>query len=235
MGKAKGRQCILHFERVNINVQQFQEHDVIDIDETPLRDYYIMPITFTVYYADETNETFTVINDQRNQSFQLSIAKEPDYTVFDEKLDILREVISEEGSDDDGVFIDGDRKGFPSDNPCATEITESCDDNCAVTYNPNQEDTYPPNGNGCGDACECEGNFDDDQDQDGSDAATFKIDFGRSFFFSPCTNLSPCNGDFDCDVDVDGTDAAKFKKDFGRSQFSSPCPICPTESWCTYL
>ncbi len=114
---------------------------------------------------------------------------------------------------------------------CASEITESCDDNCAATYNPNQEDTYPPDGNGCGDACEWEGNFDDDQDQDGSEAATFKIDFGRSPFFTPCTNLSPCKGDFDCDVDVDGTDAAKFKEGFGRSQFSSPCPICPTESW----
>jgi hypothetical protein len=96
------------------------------------------------------------------------------------------------------------------------------------------EDNYPPPGNDCGDACECEGNFDGDQDCDGSDAAQFKNDFGRSPFSTPCTNPSPCKGDFDCDVDVDGTDAAKFKEDFGRSPFSSPCPACPTDPWCVY-
>jgi hypothetical protein len=97
-----------------------------------------------------------------------------------------------------------------------------------------QEDTYPPGGNGCGDVCECEGNIDDDEDQDGSDAATFKVDFGRSLFFEPCINSDTCNGDFDCDGDEDGTDAAKFKEDFGRSPFSDPCPYCPTDPWCTY-
>ena len=84
------------------------------------------------------------------------------------------------------------------------------------------------------DSCDCEGNFDCDEDQDGTDAATFKIDFGRNSFFRPCTTLDPCNGDFDCDVDVDGTDAALFKSDFGRSQFFNPCPICTTDPWCVY-
>ena len=108
-------------------------------------------------------------------------------------------------------------------------------DNCPNHPNPGQEDTYPPpSGNNCGDACECEGNFDDDQDQDGSDAANFKADFGRSPFSRPCTNGDPCNGDFDCDGDVDGTDAALFKSDFGRSPFFNPCPICPTDPWCSY-
>jgi hypothetical protein len=97
-----------------------------------------------------------------------------------------------------------------------------------------QEDSYPSGGNNCGDACECEGNFDDDQDLDGSDAATFKLDFGRSIFIDPCSNGNSCNGDFDCDVDVDGTDAAKFKEDFGRSPFNNPCPSCPTGPWCMY-
>lgn len=97
-----------------------------------------------------------------------------------------------------------------------------------------QEDTYPPGGNSCGDLCECEGNFDGDQDCDGTDAATFKADFGRSLFSDPCTNEVTCSGDFDCDVDVDGTDAALFKKDFGRSQFSNPCPLCEGEAWCVY-
>jgi hypothetical protein len=91
-----------------------------------------------------------------------------------------------------------------------------------------------PGFGGYGDACDCEGNFDCDQDCDGTDAALFKIDFGRSGFSDPCTSNETCNGDFDCDVDVDGTDAAVFKKDFGRSGFSSPCPTCTTGDWCIY-
>jgi hypothetical protein len=98
----------------------------------------------------------------------------------------------------------------------------------------NQEDTYPTGGNDCGDVCECEGNFDDDTDQDGSDAITFKTDFGRNSFSNPCNNTTPCNGDFDCDGDVDGSDSALFKTDFGRGDLNNPCPICPTESWCAY-
>ena len=45
------------------------------------------------------------------------------------------------------------------------------------------EDNYPPDGNGIGDACECEGDFDCDRDSDGSDASTFKEDFGRSTLY----------------------------------------------------
>jgi hypothetical protein len=98
----------------------------------------------------------------------------------------------------------------------------------------NQEDSYPPQGNNCGDACECEGNFDGDLDVDGSDASTFKTDFGRSKISNPCTNAFPCNGDFECDVDVDGTNATQFKRDFGRSKMINPCPNCATTPWCVY-
>jgi hypothetical protein len=98
----------------------------------------------------------------------------------------------------------------------------------------NQEDTYPPGGNNLGDLCDCEGNFDCDEDCDGTDAATFKLDFGRSAFFDPCSNTERCNGDFDCDSDCDGTDAAQFKVDFGRSGFSNPCPACVVAEWCSY-
>jgi hypothetical protein len=80
----------------------------------------------------------------------------------------------------------------------------------------------------------CEGDFDCDKDCDGSDAATFKVDFGRSIFKDPCTNEEQCHGDFDCDVDVDGTDAALFKADFGRSGFYNPCPACEVADWCSY-
>ena len=65
-----------------------------------------------------------------------------------------------------------------------------------------------------------------DYDQDGSDAATFKVDFGRSIFLDPCTNEAQSHGDFDCDHDSDGTDAVLFKQDFGRSKYDNPCPTC---------
>jgi hypothetical protein len=109
-------------------------------------------------------------------------------------------------------------------------------DNCLTLYNPAQNDNYPPGGNGCGDACECEGNFQgNDVDCDGSDAAIFKVDFGRSTMMGrPCTALDPCNGDFACNGNVDGTDAARFKVDFGRNGFSNPCPSCTTTPWCNY-
>jgi hypothetical protein len=98
----------------------------------------------------------------------------------------------------------------------------------------NQQDIYPPQGNGIGDACDCEGDFDCDGDCDGTDAAAFKTDFGRSSFLDPCINEDQCHGDFDCDNDCDGTDAALFKVDFGRSAFNNPCPTCIQGDWCNY-
>ena len=83
--------------------------------------------------------------------------------------------------------------------------------------------------------CGCEGDFDRDTDVDGTDASTFKLDFGRSAYNSPCESDDTCNGDFDCDSDVDGTDAGIFKDDFGRSSYNGPCPPCAVgENWCVY-
>jgi hypothetical protein len=112
--------------------------------------------------------------------------------------------------------------------------TVDCIDNCRTVSNPDQADTSPPGGNFCGDACECEGNFDGDLDVDGTDASTFKTDFGRSKLIHPCTNGDSCNGDFECDTDVDGTNASKFKSDFGRSKLNNSCPSCVTNPWCVY-
>jgi hypothetical protein len=102
-------------------------------------------------------------------------------------------------------------------------------DNCPNHSNPGQEDTFPPEGNGIGDACECEGDFDCDMDQDGTDAAIFKIEFGRSSYSNPCTDENPCSSDFDLDGVVDGMDAAKFKEDFGRCSYNNCCPPCAVE------
>jgi aminopeptidase N len=219
--------------KVDVNLRQIQAHSVQDVSETPLRDYYIMPVEFTVHYTDETSGTFSFDNTQRDQSFQILTTKEPDYTVFDEDVNILK-VAEEHIADNDGIPGDGDASGIPGDNPCVGGATEDCDDNCPDIYNPTQEDNSPPGGNGIGEACDCEGNFDCDVDCDGTDAANFKLDFGRSPFSGPCTNENQCKGDFDCDVDVDGTDAALFKLDFGRSGFSNPCPACIVADWCSY-
>jgi hypothetical protein len=115
---------------------------------------------------------------------------------------------------------------------CDTIADEN--DNCLNVANPNQEDAYPPQGNGIGDACDCEGDFLCDGDVDGSDASTFKADFGRSVMVNPCIDGDTCNGDFNCDGDVDGTDASLFKQDFGRSSIQNPCPGCVQGEWCGY-
>ena len=42
--------------------------------------------------------------------------------------------------DGDGIMGDGDDSGFVGDNPCETEETENCDDNCPLVENPDQID-----------------------------------------------------------------------------------------------
>jgi hypothetical protein len=107
-------------------------------------------------------------------------------------------------------------------------------DNCPHHNNPLQEDILPPQGNGIGDACECEGDFSCDGDVDGSDASVFKFHFGRSISHYQCTDWDPCRGDFACDGDVDGTDAILLKADFGRNSLNSPCAACVMGEWCSY-
>jgi hypothetical protein len=110
----------------------------------------------------------------------------------------------------------------------------NANDNCPNNYNPNQEDTYPPGGNGIGDACDCECDFDCSGGVEASDVTVFLLDFGRSTFSNPCTNADPCNGDVNCDVNVDAFDVGMFLEDFGRSQFNNPCPACEVGNWCLY-
>jgi hypothetical protein len=154
---------------------------------------------------------------------------------------IINHCYNPDDTDSDGDDVVDCCDNCPDADPNPNQEDADCDgvgdicDSCPATYNPNQEDHYPqPEGNGLGDACECQGNFDCDSDCDGTDAAYFKADFGRSAFSNPCNNESQCNGDFDCDNDCDGTDAANFKTDFGRSSFNNPCPICTQGDWCSY-
>jgi hypothetical protein len=60
--------------------------------------------------------------------------------------------------DNDGILDDGNASGSPTDKPCITSQTQSCDDNCRTVVNQNQRDT---DGDGQGDAC------DTDDDNDG--------------------------------------------------------------------
>ena len=107
-------------------------------------------------------------------------------------------------------------------------------DNCPSVINLGQEDTYPPGGNGIGDACECEGDFDCDGDVDAEDVTTFLDGFGRNQYNNPCEVGNQCNGDFECDSDVDATDVTKFLEDFGRNQYNNQCPACKAGDWCVY-
>ena len=103
-------------------------------------------------------------------------------------------------------------------------ITCDEDADCADTGGICQMEQGDYNGSGCGDVCECEGNFEADGDVDAMDALTFRSDFGRR----DCEAGSPCNGNFNCDSNVDGSDALMFKVDFGRRN----CPLCEFE--CAY-
>lgn len=97
--------------------------------------------------------------------------------------------------DDDGIADDDDNcpkhPNGPDLGSCIHgTIGEICTDNgecgssgfCSMA----QEDDYPLGGNGIGEACECEGDFDEDGDVDGTDASQFKADFGRSDYNDPC-------------------------------------------------
>jgi len=61
---------------------------------------------------------------------------------------------------------------------------EECDPNGFCSRN--QEDTYPPQGNNIGDACDCEADFDCDTKVDGGDVAKFLEDFARSYLNNLC-------------------------------------------------
>jgi arylsulfatase A-like enzyme len=122
--------------------------------------------------------------------------------------------------------LDGDDMGdvcdqYPDDYD--NDSIDDLDDNCPLAKNPGQEDTYPPQGNGIGDACECEGDFDCDGDVDRYDFETF---MGNAIDLS--------KGDFDCDLDVDDKDQIKFLEDFGRKPSKNPCPACKVGEWCSY-
>lgn len=123
-----------------------------------------------------------------------------------EKLEVLGYITTRRKADYDGAGILDD------------------EDNCPNISNPDQEDTYPPGGNGCGDACDCIGNLDRNGEVGIRDVSLFKNTFGRK----NCTQRNPCNGDLDCDGDVDDDDYLILKENVGRRN----CAAC--EFICNY-
>ena len=60
-------------------------------------------------------------------------------------------------------------------------------DNCPSLANSDQLDSFPPEGNDIGDACDCEGDFNCDGNVDATDVTAFLNHFGRNQFNDPCT------------------------------------------------
>jgi hypothetical protein len=234
---------------VDIHLQQTQGHSVVDISGNILRDYYIMPVDFTVHYKDLTKETFTVNNNQRSQHFQLLTTKEPDYTVFDEDKNILK-VVYEETADNDGILNDGDNSSIFGDNTCAGGNTDNCDDNCPdtpngfdlgtcsktfsdliigtkITCTDNstcgsgicQMEQQDYNGNGVGDVCECYANLNGDNKVNSSDLLLLKIDYNRS----NCSPENPCIADINKNGSVNSQDLLIMKVQYNRNN----CPPIP--------
>ena len=102
-----------------------------------------------------------------------------------------------------------------------SDIDSDCiliDDNCLFVYNPDQLDSYPPGGNGCGDACECHADNNDDQVVNLSDLVIMKQQFTWI-----CSEHASCEADCNYDNKVDLSDLVTMKSEFSKTG----CPVCP--------
>jgi hypothetical protein len=104
-------------------------------------------------------------------------------------------------------IADADDDGIPDDQ-----------DNCPTVYNPDQLDTYPPGGNGCGDACECHADCNGDRKVNLADLVIMK----REFLSTDCAT-NPCSADCNYDNKVNLADLVMMKGEFLRAN----CPACP--------
>jgi len=98
--------------------------------------------------------------------------------------------VCDQDDDNDGILDDGNGTGVIGDAPCASGVTESCDDNCPLDANDDQLNT---DGDTKGDACDP----DDDNDgvADDGDASGVVGD-------NPCTGGANKNCDDNCRLDV---------------------------------
>jgi hypothetical protein len=92
------------------------------------------------------------------------------------------------------------------------------EDNCPNTYNPDQEDTMPPEGNGIGNACECLADINCNGKVDLADLNVLKQEFSV-----PLSPLLPCSADLNYDGKVNLVDTLILRTEFLRID----CPACP--------
>ena len=110
-------------------------------------------------------------------------------------------------------------------------VTCTQDSDCEV-WEFCEKEQLDSNENGCGDACECMGDFvtdmgnpDPNQIVNSFDSIIYKAEYGRG----DCEAENPCDGDFDCNGYVNSMDSIVFKSYYGRQD----CPICD-EVECVY-
>ena len=211
------------------------------------RDHANGTLKYVYKYGGIWNTPQTV-NCSGNEGLFTSLALDnsgnPYISYFDNTNKDLKFAFTGVDSDSDGIADDQDNCQNTPNGPCLgtcytwSEMmpctTDTDCDGLPRSCSMNQEDTYPPDGNDIGDACDCECDFNCDGNVDADDVTNFLTDFGRSPFFNPCTNADPCNGDCECDTDVDSADIEKLLEDFGRSPFFNPCPPCVSGDWCSY-
>ncbi len=90
-------------------------------------------------------------------------------------------------------------------------------DNCPNNANLDQVDSYPPGGNGCGDACECHADCNSDQTVNLADLVVMK----QEYFRTDCAT-NPCSADCNWDDQVDLSDLIMMKQEYLRVD----CPTC---------
>ena len=193
----------------SINVTEYR-----DSLRDPFPDFYFSE--FSVVAFEDTDSDGIHDNEDNCPSDYNPNQEDGDCDGIGDVCDVLTDCIA-------GVDCDDDCDGFYNQN-----------DNCPITPNPLQLDTFPPQGNGIGDACDCESDFDCSGGVDATDVGAFLVDFGRNQFNNPCTNERPCNGDVDCSGGSDSFDVTMFLEDFGRNQFNNLCPTCVAGDWCVY-
>ena len=160
---------------------------------------------------------------------RIDFSGDPDHgAIFPGGADCLYDIHQEDGGDGHATINaipgDGDGDGVPDvDDNCPNHpngpdrgiCTEFIGDNFIVSNGQyctadtdcddgeycekEQADNYPPQGNGIGDACDCEGNFDCDDGVTAADVGYFLVEWNqRTIYGAPCTNQIPCYADFNC-------------------------------------